>query len=254
MKSQILAGICLSLVPSGAGAALTQEDFNQVIDRVEGLYPVTEKGEKITVNRLWMGSAIGDHAIRIPVSTLENPVVAITGTAAKDASITKDAFAMVVCHEFGHHLAKGPRIGFRKLESWSAAEGEADYWATSKCLKAYFSKYEDKESNPEDLPLELKGRCEDLNTDPKELFQCYRASAAVVSLSKYLVDKNKSQVDFSSKAPAVKELVRRFRKDGFRDQCRVDTWLAGVYAGSSAAHGERPGCWYFGVSFSSVSI
>jgi Zn-dependent protease with chaperone function len=52
------------------------------------------------------------------------------GGLARDPLVTKDGFSAVICHEIGHHIAGAPRKGF----SWASNEGQADYFATTKCL------------------------------------------------------------------------------------------------------------------------
>lgn len=131
MKNLILIATLCLLSWISVHAAIKEETFHELIRRVGFLYPKTENHEEITVKQLWTPHEEQDSATRLPFLTMENPVVTLTGRLAQSSQINENAFMILVCHEFGHHLAKGPRIGLRKLENWSAAEGEADYWATS---------------------------------------------------------------------------------------------------------------------------
>src|SRR4051794_13938683 len=112
--SMRLFGVLLVLgliISMKVGASFGQAEFNHVIDQVESAYPVTSKNEKIRVNRAWSGSLLGDSAVRLPFLTQLEPVVILTGRVPQEYEVTQDAFALLVCHEFGHHLAQGPRIG-----------------------------------------------------------------------------------------------------------------------------------------------
>ena len=46
--------------------------------------------------------------------------------------MTPDVYAMIVCHEIGHHLGGFPE---KRGSSWAAVEGQADYYANLKCLR-----------------------------------------------------------------------------------------------------------------------
>ena len=45
--------------------------------------------------------------------------------------LNPNLYAMILCHELGHHLGGAPRFA----DSWASVEGEADYFATLKCWR-----------------------------------------------------------------------------------------------------------------------
>ena len=48
--------------------------------------------------------------------------------------MTPDGFALVLCHELGHHLAGNPRV-----QAWAANEGQSDYFSTQSCARELWS-------------------------------------------------------------------------------------------------------------------
>ncbi len=71
-------------------------------------------------------------------------------TRLKDFSL--DAYAAVVCHEFGHLLGGKP---FQTIPGaqWASAEGQADYFAASRCLPKYFASLG---LSSQDIPLRIE--------------------------------------------------------------------------------------------------
>jgi hypothetical protein len=230
--------------------AFTEDTFNEVIDQIERLY-ADQPTKTIEVQRFWSPSGQVDSAIRFPYLTLENPIIKLTGAVPKSRFISREAYALLVCHEFGHHLAGGPSVGNARLVQWSSAEGQADYWAASNCLKTYFAQEERELIHPEAVPNELAQKCDkNFTTEPAATI-CKKGILAALSLADYFVGTKNSKIDFRAKAPAATQLVRTFRQDAFRDQCRVETFLAGTFCpadswpkGCLEGDGARPACWY----------
>jgi hypothetical protein len=116
---------------TGVGG-LTEAQFNQVIDKVEGIYgPIIAKlGGQLVVDRNWTDDTVNAYAQR------QGSVyrVSMFGGLARHEAVTQDGFALVLCHELGHHLGGAP-----KHSSWASNEGEADYYGNLKCLRRVFS-------------------------------------------------------------------------------------------------------------------
>ena len=55
-------------------------------------------------------------------------IVNMYGGLARRPEITPDGFAMVLCHELGHHMG-----GFPFVSGWAANEGQSDLFATLSC-------------------------------------------------------------------------------------------------------------------------
>lgn len=109
---------------------ITESKFNAVIDQVESVYSpiVSEYGGKLEVVRKWTDGTVNAYAEQ------EGNVwkVSMFGGLARHKTITADGFALVVCHEIGHHIGGAPRYAG---DDWASNEGQADYFATLKCLR-----------------------------------------------------------------------------------------------------------------------
>ena len=72
------------------------------------------------------------------VSLYENSYkLMILGGMTRMKEMTLDAYAAIVCHEMGHLLGGEPRQTITGAD-WASAEGQADFFAASVCLKKYY--------------------------------------------------------------------------------------------------------------------
>src|SRR5687768_16763139 len=97
---------------------VSEEEFNRVIERAEDVYgPVMEQfGATLEINRLWDNSTVNASAYQSGRTWYVN----MYGGLARRPEVTPDGFAMVLCHELGHHLG-----GFPFSLSWAANEGQS---------------------------------------------------------------------------------------------------------------------------------
>ena len=115
--------------------AVTEHQFNTVIKLLYNIYaPVIEDlhGVRLVMNADWRDATVNAYATR----EIETWTVHVAGGIARAQGMTQDSLALIVCHEIGHHLGGAPRTFL--YEGWPSAEGQADYWASSKCMKKYF--------------------------------------------------------------------------------------------------------------------
>ncbi len=230
--------------------SISEAVFKEVILDVSRIWSRTPT-EEIEVQAYWDSGGERDCAIRFPFTSLERPVIKITGSVPRTGLLSRDAFGLLVCHEFGHHLGGSPKLGSAHLIGWSSAEGQADYWSSLKCFRkvadldlslsseSYFA-----------LPEDVSDACEKAFLEKKDVQICKRSSAAALSLAGYFRSLG-STVEIGSRAPAAKSTLTRFRLDEFRDQCRVETFLAGAVCNPHGTQefcekglGARPACWY----------
>jgi hypothetical protein len=116
---------------------ITEEAFNDAIDEVETIYApiIAQMGAELSIERKWDDGTVNAYAMQ----SGKTWKVAMFGGLARHATITKDAMALVVCHEIGHHLGGAPKTaGFLGLNRWASNEGQADYYANLKCLRKLF--------------------------------------------------------------------------------------------------------------------
>ena len=202
---------------------ITQEQFNAVIDRAIKIYEPIIKGfgGKLKFNRRWTDSTVNASANQSG-STWE---VNMYGGLARRAEVTEDGFAMVVCHEIGHHIA-----GYPYVQGWAANEGQSDMHATGACASKLFSlNLELADSAYAELPANLKAKCDASHPEGgRDL--CYRAIVAGKSLGDLLAALSNQTVNYDK---PDKSVVRRTVNSHPAAQCRLDTYIAGALCGSS---------------------
>ena len=214
---------------------LVQTKFNEIIDNVIHRYgPVVAAfGGNLSANRYWDDSTVNASAEQFG----NNWIVNMYGGLARRDEITPDGFAMVVCHELGHHLGG---FSFYSDADWAGAEGQADYFALQTCAKDLWAN--DKEENAKhraSVTTKAKMKCDSIYTKTEEQDICYRSSDASLSLASLLAalgdDKKPSYEtpDLSS--------VSQTNPYHPAAQCRLDTYLAGFTCLAAMDHRIIPG-------------
>lgn len=166
-----------------------------------------------------------------------NPIINIYGGILRHPFMNEEGLVALLCHELGHYLGGAPRKfrGRSSKRSWMSAEGQADYFAGSKCLKRVFD---------ED--------CQSYTGCPKSVIGAETLTRIFANVKGY------------SSWPTV------FKKDNSTvysilyahgtPQCRLDTILAGVNCHKGTEEmfdptdervgacldtsSQRPKCWY----------
>lgn len=186
--------------------------------------------------------------------------VSMFGGLARHATITPDAFALVVCHEIGHHIGGYPK----KWGRWASNEGQADYFGNAKCLR----KYMEVDLNTGvmervDVPSIVEEKCNANFTDAEEIAMCKRGALAGLSLGNLFraLRKLPKPLMFSTPDETV---VTRIDHSHPAPQCRLDTYFAGAICDKDAyddvsntdlakglcarqddyIDGVRPLCWF----------
>jgi len=102
-------------IPVGLKAlsGISEAQFNKVIDRVDSLFKskIQSLGAQLVFNRNWNDGTVNAYAQR----DQSNPNVwnvAMFGGLARHPQMTEDGFAVVVCHELGHHLGGALKVRF----------------------------------------------------------------------------------------------------------------------------------------------
>lgn len=269
-----------------SGGGLTREQFDSVINRVQNVYaPIIQKmGATLIVQRLWSdtdyakdfdGTVMTSGGKPMSGATLnafatrsddhKKFAVYMFGGLARHPSVTEDGFAMVICHEIGHHLGGFPRkINTTGKMSWAANEGQADYFATMKCMRKVFENDTSMPEMPSDARIvkAIQDQCSVEHKSSDEINLCIRDTVAGQSLAELFADLLNStapRVDTPTKMEVSKT------SDAHPDaQCRLDTYFAGAVCGvsdqinfsqtgpvqgacaeeGSRTFGARPRCWY----------
>lgn len=247
-------------VQNGMKTGVSERDFNDVIDKVEQIYApiIRNYGGTLRVERLWDDATVNASARRLG-STYE---VKMYGGLARHHTITKDAFALVACHEVGHHIGGVPRYT-DPGGTWASVEGQSDYFATAKCLRKLFEA-DDNQSivGRLNVPSYVLTKCEGEHNTLEDQLICQRIAMAGRSSASLFADmSNRPYPNFDTPDPRV---VNRTEESHPEYQCRLDTYFQGALCfidkdteigqrdpniGScnrrdNHAEGIRPLCWY----------
>lgn len=245
---------------------ITEAQFNTVLDKIDEIISpfVTRGGGKLTIERRWTDPTVNAFAEE------ETPGIFgihMFGGLARHAMMTEDAMALVACHEIGHHLGGAPvKSDDKGNPRWAANEGQADYWASMKCLKQYFEK-DDNVNIVKNLKVStiVKTACKKQFVNANDEALCERTAVADFVLASVLASLGgpNEKVDFKSKDKSV--VTKTF--DGHpASQCRLDTLFQGALCDHNIDEvdsktdtnvgvcsvrngdkvGNRPLCWFKG--------
>jgi hypothetical protein len=250
-------------IPVGAKLAggLSEAQFNAVIDKVEVLYSpiVSRMGGNLKIARKWSDGTVNANATRIGGWNVN-----MYGGLARHEKITEDGFALVLCHEIGHHLGGAPKVsGIIPLNRWASNEGQADYYATLKCLRQVFLNDNNaavvKKLNAPETLLKACAKAWP-NKDDNNI--CIRNGMAGVSVAGlFAAMSKKPEGKFETPDPKV---VSKTNDAHPAYQCRLDTYFQGSLCEKSLSEevsqkdevqgtchgttghviGLRPLCWF----------
>ncbi|MEK7859177.1 MAG: hypothetical protein AAB320_08555 [Elusimicrobiota bacterium] len=242
-------------IPVGDVNALgiDQASFNAVLDRVEKLYTpiIAAKGGKLVVNRRWDDATVNASANQQGSTWFIN----MYGGLARHQAISAEGFALVACHEIGHHIGGFPKISGR----WATNEGGADYFATLKCLRQVFTGSENTAALD---PVAVKA-CGELfpEAGARKLCESNGMAGMSVAVLFQALRKQPTPPTFGTPDPSVVTRTNDAHPD---TQCRLDTYFQGGLctkpvsedvSNSAPAPGActvangftagiRPRCWY----------
>ena len=203
---------------------MTEQRFNEIIDKVDHYYApiVKDLGGKLQWNRKWSDGTVNASAQRF----FNTYKVNMYGGLARHQLVTDDAFAMVVCHELGHHLAGAPKTGGIFLK-WASNEGQSDYFASLKCMRRVFeSENNQKIVEKMNIPTIVTTKCQQNYTQANEVALCERIAMAGQSLANLLGSlRGTSNIQFDT--PDANVVSSMFNAHPAA-QCRLDTYFQGA--------------------------
>ena len=243
-------------------STIDESEFNAVIDKVIAIYEpiISQMGGKLKVERNWTDGTVNAYASRRGGTWN----VAMFGGLARHQTITSDGFALVVCHELGHHIGGAPKKA-SFWSTWASNEGQADWFSTAKCLRRVFR----AEANSAQVLAEMNvpkvvvNTCADQFTSQEDQLICQRGAMAGMSTAKLFqaLRNQTTEPKFDTPDPAV---VSRTNDNHPATQCRLDTYYSGAlcsidelvdvdqddeaigtcYRTSGDTIGARPLCWF----------
>lgn len=252
----------LAIPESDKSEGLSDLQYHAVIDKVESTYrPIIEAmGIKLTINRLWKNSRVNAGATKKGKEWIIN----LYGGYARHPLVTEDGYALVICHELGHHLGGTPKkILDGENPGWPSVEGQADYFATLKCLRKVFAKDDNVTYvNQLTVPSIVTEKCSASFKTDWEVALCKRTSVAGLSVAAISADLRNTDVP-TVETPDLSVVETTF-EDHPVPQCRLDTYFQGSICEVSSrnvlstddetkgtchevhghANGLRPSCWF----------
>ena len=199
---------------------ITEEEFNEAIDKAEAIYkPIIEDsfGKKLVFSRRWSDNTVNASASQFFGTWNVN----MYGGLARRPEVTLDGFTLVVCHEIGHHLA-----GYPFSSSWAANEGQSDYFATLSCARELWRDELQVNASFRDIvPAYPKALCDKVWALEADQDLCYRSMMGGKSLADLLSALRNNEVSFETPS---QEKVSRTNNSHPAGQCRLDTYMAGA--------------------------
>jgi len=251
-------------IPVGAKSlsTITKDKFNSILDKVEALYtPILKaRGKTFVISRNWDDGTVNAYAQQSGSTW----TISMFGGLARHDTITEDGFALVACHELGHHIGGAPKKFSWSGSSWASSEGQSDYYGNSKCLRNYM-KDEDNAAIVAKMEVDehAKARCEANFHNENDIAICIRGAMAGMSLGNLFraLRRMETKLSFTTPDPAV---VTRNDDNHPAPQCRLDTYFAGSICEKDfnlpvsdtdanvgfctvrdgATEGVRPRCWF----------
>ena len=212
-------------------STIDEREFNAVIDRIEAIYaPIAASmGGNLKIARKWTDGTVNASATRGLAWNVN-----MFGGLARHNTITADGFALVLCHEIGHHLGGAPKVNswIPLLNKWASNEGQSDYFATLKCLRRAFL----SDNNPAIvkrmmIPEILGKACTAAHQDINERAICIRNGMAGASVAALFAALRK-QPEAKFETPDQKVVSKTYDNHPAH-QCRLDTYFQGALCDKS---------------------
>ena len=232
-----------------------QELQNQVLAAFEKVIKA-KFGKTLVFEDAWDDDKVNAYCTR---DLNDNPVVKVMGGMARHPEMTSDALLLIVCHELGHYMGGTPKAlrGNSGKLSWSSVEGQADYFATSKCLPKIFKNQNENREIIKSVPGKNLRKAQ--KNCGKEDAQCIRVAMAALSASKvfHSLREFEDYPDLGSNDQTIAYVMEYGHPS---PQCRLDTYLNGInckdkhdimfdlqdpsVGACDSENASRPKCWY----------
>ena len=205
-------------------AGVDEATFNFVIHSVTNYFkPVLlGQGDNLHVETFWKSSVINAFARRLD----SDVTLAFHGGLARLPGMDMATLALITCHEVGHLLGGAP---FKDPKNFISAEAQADYFATSKCMRQIVKAIpEFTNLIPAIAPsASIQTKCFASFSSDLDQRICWLSASASKNMLDAL-DKATSHtphpIDFESPDPTV---VTKTNSSYPSAQCRLDTLIAG---------------------------
>lgn len=236
-----------------------KKDFTSILKKVRDIYGpiIDENGATLSLLGDWNDGTVNAYASR----SGDTWNVRLFGGLARHELMSKDAFAMVICHELGHHIGGLPK---KSSWNWAVNEGQADYFASLKCMRRIFQDDNNRRViRRMKVPNLARKNCENSFNSKEGVAICIRTAIAGISLANVLHSLGRGVQELSLETPDP-EMVKQTNHSHPAAQCRLDTYFSGAVCEKSYTEdvsfenenigvcsrfnnfelGNRPRCWY----------
>lgn len=241
-----------------SGAGINEVEFNSVIDKIEKLYQpeIEARGERLVINRDWKSGTVNASATKSGKTRILN----FFGGLARHPEIGTDGFALVACHEMGHHLGGIPKVK-GLFNNWASNEGQSDYFSTLKCLRRYYQTF-DQDRIVEVEDTFAADSCFKTYSEENERQICLKLMKAGKEVA-FFFQKAKNEPRVPKFEEPDTKTVSSIQDGHPATQCRLDTYFQGALclrsweepvsdtdANQGTCHpdvyadGVRPRCWF----------
>jgi hypothetical protein len=201
---------------------ITEKQFNKITDDIVGVFAPIAKlhGANLVGVKNWSDSTVNAYADQ----SGSEWQVQMFGGLARRPEVTLDGFALVVCHEVGHHLAGFPF--YSGFGEWAASEGQSDYFAAQVCARKIWAQDEKTNARFANIASEtVRNSCDASWKSTRSRNLCYRIAMAGQSLALLLgALGNEEYPDFSHPDPVTVDQTVDYHPAA---QCRLDTYFMG---------------------------
>lgn len=210
---------------SQSESRLDKADFEAINQSILTIYqPILKKFKaKLKINLIWEDDRVNALAKR----QFRTWGIDIYGGFARLPMMTADGYALVVCHEIGHHLGGYPIQTGIFSNGWTALEGQSDYYATLSCAKNLWGN--ETEANAVfrySVSSAAQDLCDQFWENQDDQYLCYRtlqASETLGHIASVLYDYPVPDLKTPDSERATFTAVGHPSA-----QCRLDTWVAGA--------------------------
>jgi hypothetical protein len=226
--------LAIQSLPKGYSNDITEAEFKAILKKIGDTYsPIVSKfGGKLQMQGDWKSKKLNAGARQMFGSWQ----VAISGELARHPDLTADGFALIVCHELGHHLGGFPiaaampvpiPIEVPNTEAWAATEGQSDYFATQICAKKIWADEKAKNATFRQTAKDIvRNGCDAIYKSVDEQDLCYRTVSGVQSMIRTmanLMKKDEPKLETPDQTVVDKTLDKHPPV-----QCRLDTSFQGA--------------------------
>ena len=178
----------------------------------------------------------------------------IYGGLLQHPMMDEETLVLTICHELGHFFGGEPRYLNFPVFTWAAVEGQADYFATAFCAKAYYHRWPKTPATPS---AKVQKLCRQQTASLADEQLCWHNLQGIKNLGQLVASITKTPVpEFST--PATNQVGITLESYPSL-QCRFDTWVAGALCDQDVVGlplenledaychtgiGRRPSCWF----------